>query len=169
METLAALEDRQELQDIILEFYTAQTDRLAASGGPRLDPNQPAKGFWADLNKYFPPTGALTLARADTGHLLGCGAVVDIGEGVAEFKYLYVKPEARGTGLGRALVARRIEIARDMGLRQICVDTLKVSVEMHALYLSMGFNKVPSFPQSKSLRDIEALAGYMDFYRMDLC
>ena len=168
IETPSTLNDRQEVQDIILEFYTFQANRLYKSGGPKIAPERPVEGFWQDIDKYFPPIGALTLARATEGHLVGCGAMTDIGDGIAEFKYLWVKPEARGTGLGRELVEKRIDIARAMGLKQVRVDTLKSSIEMHTLYASMGFEKVAEFPQSKSIRDFSVLADHLDFYRMDI-
>ena len=168
IETLQRLNASEEIADIILEFYTVQTRRLHAAGGPQIAPERPVSGFWADASKYVPPRGALVLARAQAGHLIGCGGMTDIGQGVAELKYLYVRPEARGTGLGQRLVSERIDIARRMGLRQIYVDTLKVSVEMHGLYEKLGFGKVAEFPQSKSIRDLPELAPFMKFYTMNL-
>ena len=168
IETPSSLKDRDELQDIFLEFYTFQADRLFKSGGPKIDPQAPVDGIWNDIHKYFAPHGALTLARAKAGHLVGCGAMTDVGDRIAEFKYLYVRPEARGTGLGRKLVAHRIDIARKMGLQQVRVDTLKSSIEMHTLYESMGFERVPDFPQSKSIRDFAELANHLYFYKLDL-
>jgi GNAT superfamily N-acetyltransferase len=168
IETPQTLPDRKEVHDLLHEFYTLQTRRLREDGGPNLSPDQPVSGFWNDLELFLPPKGALTLARAEEGHLIGCGAISDIGDGTAELKYLYVRPEARGTGVGRVLVQARIEIARQMGLSQICVDTLKASVEMHQLYESMGFERIDEFAQSKSIRDLPALAPFMRFYRMAL-
>ena len=165
IETPDTPENRDELHAIIHEFYSLQAGKLFASGGPQISPDVPVNAFWEDAGNYFPPRGAMVLARAEAGHLVGCGGMSDIGDGIAELKYLYVKPEARGTGLGRWLVEERIAIARRMGLTRICVDTLKMSYEMHALYEKLGFERVDDFPQSKSLRDVTELAPFLTFYQ----
>jgi GNAT superfamily N-acetyltransferase len=168
IETPATLTDRDEVDEIIREFYTLQTSRLHAGGGPKVSPDLPVRGFWAEVEKYLPPNGAMVFARDATGRIVGCGGMNDIGGGIAELKYLFVRPETRGTGLGRRLVQERIDIAHARGLAEIRVDTLKVSVEMHALYESMGFERVDSFAESKSLRDVPQIAPFMYFYRMAL-
>ncbi|MEM9575862.1 MAG: GNAT family N-acetyltransferase [Pseudomonadota bacterium] len=145
-----------------------QTTRLRDDGGPGLSPDALVNAFWEALNSFLPPQGALVLARADAGHLIACGALSNIGDGIGELKYLYVRPEARNTGLGRALVQSRIDIAREMGLSCIFADTLKASVEMHGLYEDMGFERVNSLPKSKTLRDFAELTPFMFFYKLHL-
>jgi ribosomal protein S18 acetylase RimI-like enzyme len=53
---------------------------------------------------------------------------------------LYVSPAARGSGLGRALVAATIERARARGARRIELDTAERNEAAVKLYTSFGFS-----------------------------
>ncbi len=59
-------------------------------------------------------TGALLVARAPDGSILGCAGLERCGHAVL-LRSVVVAAPARGTGLGRALVAAALECARDSG------------------------------------------------------
>ncbi|MDA8425053.1 MAG: GNAT family N-acetyltransferase [Treponema sp.] len=125
------------------------------------------QGFEDELAKlpgaYAPPAGALFLA-----YLRGAGAVAegaasegDRAEGDAEpagcvalrpldadcceMKRLFVRPEYRGYGLGRALAERVIEEARQAGYRRMRLDTLERLGGAVALYRSLGFRAIEPY------------------------
>lgn len=53
---------------------------------------------------------------------------------------MYVAPESRGAGVGRALLSSLIERAKALpGLEQICLDVVTVNEAARRLYLSQGF------------------------------
>ena len=53
---------------------------------------------------------------------------------------MYVAPESRGTGVGRALLSSLIERGKSLpGLEQICLDVVTVNEAARNLYLSQGF------------------------------
>jgi putative acetyltransferase len=94
---------------------------------------------------YAPPKGQMLLARdpAD-GTLAGCVALrpVPAAPDLCEMKRLYVRPAARGGGLGRHLASAAMAEARRLGYRRICLDTLPTMEDARALYLSLGFRQV---------------------------
>jgi GNAT superfamily N-acetyltransferase len=59
-------------------------------------------------------------------------------------KRLYLRPEARGLGLGRALVAAAVEAGERLGYREMRLDSLPFMEAAIALYRAEGF--VPVAP-----------------------
>jgi ribosomal protein S18 acetylase RimI-like enzyme len=54
---------------------------------------------------------------------------------------LYIVPERRGQGLGRALLARALDVAREAGADRIDLGTSEDDVAARALYERMGFTR----------------------------
>lgn len=93
---------------------------------------------------YVPPLGGLWLAAA--GDLaVGCVALRPLANGVAEVKRMYVAPEWRGRGVGRALMERVVAEARARGCETLRLGTLHDMAEAQALYRSLGFRPIERY------------------------
>jgi len=94
---------------------------------------------------YTPPEGRLLLAEYE-GRLAGCVALHKLEPGICEMKRLYLRRQFRGQGLGRALAARVIAEARQIGYRRMRLDTVKpVMEDAVAMYRKLGFKEVAPY------------------------
>ena len=108
------------------------------------------QGFEAELaglpGAYAPPGGKLLLALGRDGAALGCVALRPMAvAGCAEMKRLYVAPEGRGIGLGRALVEAAAASAAALGYREIRLDSLPTMTAAIALYGRCGFEPMAPY------------------------
>lgn len=144
------------MQDIVLSTGFHERDRSALVKLLRayeagLGVSLCFQDFEAELaslpGDYAPPGGALVLARAGNGQLVGTVAVraLDAARGICEMKRLYVSPAGRRHGLGRRLAEHAIEAARALGYRTMRLDTLPSMREAQALYAALGFRDIANY------------------------
>ena len=94
---------------------------------------------------YAPPGGRLLLAIFD-GQTAGCVALHKIENHVCEMKRLYVRPQFRGKGLGKALAERIIHEAREIGYKKLRLDTVEpVMRAAVAMYRQLGFQEIEPY------------------------
>lgn len=93
---------------------------------------------------YGPPAGSLLLARYNR-LFVGCVALRKLDDLTCEMKRLYIKPEARGKGLGKALCKRVIKRGRELGYKRMRLDTLPSMTAAQVLYKKLGFREVEPY------------------------
>lgn len=91
---------------------------------------------------YASPDGCLLLAWHN-GAVVGCAALRRVDTLSAEMKRVYLRPAARGTGLGRRLVTAVLDEARRLGYQRVCLDVLPEFTSAQTLYRSLGFLPAP--------------------------
>jgi amino-acid N-acetyltransferase len=75
------------------------------------------------------------------GELLGCGALHVLWEDIGEIRSMAVLPEAKGLGVGSALVNALISAARELGLLRIFVLTFETK-----FFARSGFVEIDGTP-----------------------
>jgi ribosomal protein S18 acetylase RimI-like enzyme len=88
--------------------------------------------------EYAPPRGALFVA-VEGSRYLAMIALRPLDATTGEMKRLYVRPDARGRGLARQLIARLCEEGRRLNYVEIRLDTLPQMGEAQAIYEAYGF------------------------------
>ncbi len=94
--------------------------------------------------KYTPPDGAVIIALQGAV-ACGCVALRRIDQATCEMKRLYVRPDARGLGIGAELVRLIVDRAKSRGYRAMRLDTLPSMKSAIALYASFGFREIPAY------------------------
>lgn len=123
--------DVRALLERHLEFALAQTP--------------PEHSFALDVDGLLDPAITVVSCRA-AGRLLGIGAVKRLSPHHAEIKSMHTAETARGRGIGRAMLAHLLGLARAQGFRRVSLETGTGAAfaPARALYSSAGF--VPCGP-----------------------
>ena len=85
---------------------------------------------------------ATFVVARDGDRAVGCGAIRVIGPTTAEAKRMYVEPDYRGKGVGRAVLARLEAAARELGVERLVLETGVYQEAAIALYRGAGFTRV---------------------------
>jgi putative acetyltransferase len=106
----------------------------------------------ADADNFFhltdddvrPDNGGFFIAYLD-GVPAGCGACRTINDGSVELKRMYSRQQARGNGIGAALVSHLCGVARDLGRPRVVLETGPEQPEAIHVYKKAGFTPIPLF------------------------
>ena len=85
------------------------------------------------------------LGAFENDRALGCGAVKLLPDGYAEIKRIFVSTEARGKGVGRALLCALEKIAVDSGYSLLRLETGVHQPEALRLFETNGFVRTNRF------------------------
>ncbi|MEL6571541.1 MAG: GNAT family N-acetyltransferase [Pseudomonadota bacterium] len=150
---------------LLTDHLTWAYGKLLALGAAPFDKMRHADKFFDHLNDVLPPRGAYFLAFDPEGQALGTGSLRRISDDMAEMKHLYVRPTARGAGLGERLIAARIDAARTLGVRHLVADTFQGNDPMIRLYRQAGFSDAAPFDSAAAVTTPE-LIPHLRYFEM---
>lgn len=93
---------------------------------------------------YQAPRTAFFVAERD-GAILGGAGIAPLEGGDAatcELRKMYLLPDARGLGVGSALLSRCLEAAREHGYETCYLETLESMEAARRLYAAFGFERI---------------------------
>ncbi len=103
-----------------------------------LERSPPEYCFHLTADEMAGPKNTVFVARLAGGRAVAMGALRRHGNGLGEIKRMYTRVEARGMGIGMAILRRICELARAEGLTCLMLET-GVDPAACALYERAGF------------------------------
>lgn len=99
-----------------------------------------------DVDGLLDPAVTFFSYRAD-GVLLGVGALKQLDAAHGELKSMHTAHEARGRGVGRAVLTHLVAVGRDRGYRRLSLETgtMAAFAPARAMYLAAGFTPCEPF------------------------
>lgn len=163
--SLTGTGDTDALRALVRDFLADELRQLRAVSGLEPDLDALVSGTFDHIADYLPPRGRVLVAQGADGALQGCVFLKMIRPDAAEIKRLFVRPSARGTGLGRRLTEHLIRDARDLGAARVLLDTGIYDTAAHALYDRLGFRRIGPYPESENDAELEP---YLLYFQLDL-
>ena len=98
------------------------------------------------LFQLFETPGSIYyVAEKDNQILGGCGIFPTAGlpDKTCELVKLYLAPNARGTGLGKALILKAMAWAKEAGYEQVYLESMPELSNAVTMYEKLGYNRLP--------------------------
>lgn len=114
-----------------------QGEYVARYGGPDDSP--------VDPGEFAPPGGCFVVAYDGTEAVATGGLRRSEDDGTMEIKRMYVRPQWRGRGLSRVVLADLEQRARDLGATRIVLETGERQPEAIRLYETSGYTRIDGF------------------------
>jgi GNAT superfamily N-acetyltransferase len=97
---------------------------------------------------FIPPAGIFLLAGPENA-AVGCGGIRRLPDSPAgiryEVKHLFLRPETRGRGWGRAILEELERYARGWGAAELVLDTHHTLEAAAGLYARSGFEAIERY------------------------
>jgi putative acetyltransferase len=119
-----------------------------------LSETPPEHSFALDSGGLLDPAVTLFSYR-DGSDVLGIGAIRELDAAHAELKSMHTAAEARGRGVGRAMLNHLLSVARSRGYRRVSLETGTTPgfTAARAMYVSAGFLPAAPFAGYKRTED----------------
>lgn len=127
---------RPEDADGVWQLHDAALEAAGVHGG---------RGPWEadldDVGATYLAAGGEFLVAHEGGTVIGMGGLLPHSTKRGELKRMRVHPDFQGRGLGRRILEALEQRARDLGLRELCLDTTEEQQAARRLYESAGYRE----------------------------
>jgi GNAT superfamily N-acetyltransferase len=144
----------QPIRELFWEYLQWGNVKLNEEFGFQFDIAAMLEEDMNTLGKFMPPQGRLLLGYVDD-QPMGIACLKVLTKTIGEVKRMYVRPQARNQGLGRALLNQLTEEARQIGYKRIRLDSARFMTKAHKLYRSAGFREIEAYEGSEIPKEFQ--------------
>ena len=107
----------------------------------------PPEHVHALASKAWADPGLTLFGARRGGSLMGVGAIRRLDDTHAELKAMHTRAEARGQGVGQAMLTHLLRVAEARGYQRVSLETgtMDAFAPARALYRKAGFRPCPPF------------------------
>ena len=131
-------------QALLTEYFAYRAATLPTPSGYRATFPEPAQ--------FAAPDGVFVVVH-EFGEAVGCGGIRRLEGTRCELKHLWLRPLARGRGLGRALLGELERRAKGLGATELVLDTNASLEAASGLYHSHGYETVAAYNDNPNATD----------------
>jgi len=113
------------------------------------------------LSSHLPHEGFYYILQVE-GKIGGMGALRKLKKDVGEIKRMYIRPEYRKKGYGKAMLIQLLEKGKEFGFSNIRLDTGKFMDAAQYVYRSVGFQEREKYPESEVPLQFQPYWIYME-------
>jgi GNAT superfamily N-acetyltransferase len=95
-------------------------------------------------DEMMPPEGVFLVGYEDE-RPIAIGGLRRLQERICEIKRMYVVPQARSRGVGRALLAALEDAGRKLGYQRVRLDAGPAQVHSRVLFEKAGYLEIPKY------------------------
>jgi GNAT superfamily N-acetyltransferase len=154
-------EDRALIRGLFWEYLEWANRRLNQEYDIDFDVRSMLERDMTELEVFLPPYGRLLLV-IEGATATGIACMRRIRENTGEIKRMYVRPDWRRRGIGRALLEELIREAREIGYATMRLDSTRFMAAAHSLYRSMGFREIEPYAESEIPRQFQQYWVFME-------
>ena len=141
-------EDRVRVRELFWKYLEWANGRVNEEFDVNFDIETMLEDDMEELDIFFPPDGRLLLATEES-RAAGIACLKRLRKDIGEIKRMYVRPEFRGKGIGRALLEALVAEAKEIGYPTVRLDSARFMKAAHTLYRSAGFREIEPYPESE--------------------
>ena len=144
----------QPIRELFWEYLQWANAKVKEEFGVSFDIATMLEEDMNTLDKFMPPKGRLLLGYVEH-QPAGIACLKTLTPSIGEIKRMYVRPQARNKGLGRALLNQLLEEARQIGYERIRLDSARFMAEAHQLYRTSGFREIEAYEGSEIPKEFQ--------------
>ena len=144
----------QSIRELFWEYLQWANAKVEENFGVSFDIATMLEEDIQTLDKFMPPKGCLLLAFIED-QPTGIACLKALTDNIGEVKRMYVRPQARNQGLGRALLHQLLEAARQRGYERVRLDSARFMTQAHLLYRTSGFRDIEAYEGSEIPKEFQ--------------